>query len=135
MHILVIEDSAEDAFLILQAITTADCQAFVCRNVSEVKTYLDGAGLFFDRRKYPLPDALIADLNIGGDSGLAFLRWLRAQPHFEQLPTFILSGSLSREDIAQAQNLGVMRVMQKPQEFRTLERTLAQLTNELMSRV
>jgi DNA-binding response OmpR family regulator len=134
MHILVIEDNAEDAFLILQAITTADCQAFVCRNVSEGKAYLEGAGLFFDRRKYPLPDALIADLKVGGESGLEFIRWLRAQPSFEHLPTFILSGSLSKEDIAQAQNLGVMRVMQKPQEFRTLERTLAQLTNELMSR-
>jgi hypothetical protein len=45
----------------------------------------------------------------------------------------VLSGSLSKEDVLQAQNLGVLRVMQKPQEFRTLERTLAQLTMELMS--
>jgi DNA-binding response OmpR family regulator len=135
MHILVIEDNAEDAFLILQAITTADCQAFVCRNVTEARSYLEGTGLFFDRRKYPLPEALIADLKVGGDSGLEFIRWVRAQPQFEQLPAFILSGSLSKDDIVQAQNLGVLRVMQKPQEFRTLERTLAQLTNELMSRV
>jgi DNA-binding response OmpR family regulator len=134
MHILVIEDSAEDAFLILQAITTADCQAFVCRKVSEAKAYLEGSGLFFDRRKYPLPDAMIADLEIGGDSGLDFIRWLHAQPKFEQLPTYILSGALSKENIAEAQNLGVLRVMQKPQEFRTLERALAQLTTELMAR-
>jgi DNA-binding response OmpR family regulator len=134
MHILVIEDSAEDAFLILQAITTADCQAFVCRKVSEAKAYLEGSGLFFDRRKYPLPDAMIADLEIAGDSGLDFIRWLRAQPKFEQLPTYVLSGALSKENIAEAQNLGVSRVMQKPQEFRTLERALAQLTSELMAR-
>ena len=135
MHILVIEDSSEDAFLILQAITTADAQAFVCRKVSEAKAYLEGSGLFFDRRKYPLPDAVIADLDICGQSGLEFIQWLRAQAQFEHLPTFVLSGSLSREAVSQAQTLGVLRVMQKPQEFRTLERTLAQLTSELMARV
>jgi CheY-like chemotaxis protein len=133
MHILVVEDSAEDAFLILQAITTASCQAFVCRNITEARAYLGGTGLFFDRRKYPLPEAIICDLKIGGDSGIDFIRWLRTQPPFEQLPAFVLSGSLSKEDVLQAQNLGVLRVMQKPQEFRTLERTLAQLTMELMS--
>ena len=134
MHILVIEDSAEDAFLILQAITTSDCQAFVCRKVSEAKAYFDGSGMFFDRRKYPLPDAVIADLNVSGESGLEFIHWLRAKVQFEQLPTFVLSGSLSKEDISRAQNLGVLKVMQKPQEFRTLERTLAQLTGELVIR-
>ena len=90
--------------------------------------------MFFDRRKYPLPDAMIADLEIAGDSGLDFIHWLRAQPKFEQLPTYILSGALSKENIAEAQSLGVLRVMQKPQEFRTLERALAQLTSELMAR-
>lgn len=135
MQILVIEDCAEDAFLILQAITTADCHAFVCRKVSEAKAYLEGSGMFFDRRKYPLPDAVIADLSISGESGLEFIQWLREQVQFENLPTFVLSGSLSKEDISRAQNLGVSRVMQKPQEFRTLERTLSQLTTELMARV
>jgi CheY-like chemotaxis protein len=134
MHILVIEDSAEDAFLILQAITTADCQAFVCRKVAEAKSYLEGAGLFFDRRKFPLPDAVIADLDVSGESGLEFIRWLRSQPQYEHLPAFVLSGSLSKDALTQAQTLGVSRVMQKPQEFRTLERTLSQLTSELMAR-
>lgn len=134
MHILVIEDSSEDAFLILQAITTADSQAFVCRKISEAKGYLDGTGLFFDRRKFPLPDAVIADLDISGESGLEFIRWLRAQPQFEHLPTYVLSGSLSNEALAEAQKLGVSRVMQKPQDFRILERTLAQLTSELATR-
>jgi DNA-binding response OmpR family regulator len=134
MHILVIEDNAEDAFLILQAITTGDCQAFVCRKVSEAKAYLEGSGLFFDRRKYPLPEAIIADLEIAGESGLDFIRWLRVQAPFEHLPTYVLSGSLSNEALSQAQNLGVLRVMQKPHEFRTLERALAQLTSELMAR-
>jgi DNA-binding response OmpR family regulator len=131
MHILVIEDSSEDAFLILQAITTADCQAFVCRKVPEAKAYLEGAGLFFDRRKFPLPAAVIADLDISGESGLEFIRWLRAQSQFEHLPTYVLSGSLSNEALAEAQKLGVSRVMQKPQDFRIFERTLAQLTSEL----
>jgi len=135
MHILVIEDNAEDAFLILQAITTADCQAFVCRKVSEAKAYLEGSGMFFDRRKYPLPDAVIADLEISGESGLEFIRWLRAEPQFEDLPAYVLSGSLSNEALIQAQSMGVARVMQKPQEFRTLERALAQLTSELQLRV
>lgn len=135
MHILVIEDSAEDAFLILQAITTADCQAFVCRKISEAKAYLEGSGLFFDRRKFPFPDAVIADLDICGESGLEFIRWLRGHVQFERLPTFVLSGSLSKEALSEAQELGVSRVMQKPQDFRMLERTLAQLTSELMSRM
>jgi hypothetical protein len=42
----------------------------------------------------------------------------------------VLSGALTTENVATAQRLGVSRILQKPQDFRTLERALAQLVEE-----
>jgi CheY-like chemotaxis protein len=135
MHILVIEDNAEDAFLILQAFTAIDnCQAFVCRNVGEARAYLDGSGMFANRRKYPRPDAIISDLALIGESGLEFIRWLQSDSRFQNIPTVILSGAVSQKDIAAAQELGVLRVLQKPHDLRILERAFSQLVEELHSR-
>ena len=136
MNILAVEDNAEDAFLILQAFSSIEgCQAFVCRDVVEAKKYLQGDGMFANRRRHPLPDGIICDLGFSGESGLQFITWLRGQKEFETIPTFILSGALSKEDLQSARALGVLRVMQKPPDLRTLERTLAQLTEELSARL
>jgi len=135
MNILAIEDNAEDAFLLLQAFSAVEnCNAFVCRDVKEGKAYLEGAGLFSNRRRHPLPDAIICDVGFIGESGLDFITWLRGGEGFRDIPTVILSGSLSKEDVEKARALGVLRVMQKPRDLRTLERALAQLMEELRLR-
>jgi DNA-binding response OmpR family regulator len=135
MYLLIIEDNAEDALLMHQALATVEnCQSYVCRSAAEAKAYLEGAGRFYNRRKHPFPDAILTDVNLGAESGVQFVRWMRCHKDYLTLPTFILSNSPSDHDIAAARELGVMRVMKKPVELRILERTLAQVVEELLQR-
>src|SRR5438045_756430 len=95
---LVLEDDADDALLIRRAFTNAACRAFVCRNTSEARAYLMGAGMYADRHRFPSPDIFMTDLRLGDESGVQFLEWIRSQPEFQGLPVVVLSGSFSAND-------------------------------------
>jgi hypothetical protein len=71
---LIIEDNAQNAILVgrvFQELGTS--AAFVCRNNSEAKAYLRGAGMYADRNEFPFPNAVICDLRCGEESGIEFL--------------------------------------------------------------
>src|SRR5436305_11482190 len=67
---LVLEDDANDALLIRRAFTNAACRAFVCRNTSEARAYLVGAGMYGNRDRFPFPDIFMTDLRLGDESGI-----------------------------------------------------------------
>jgi CheY-like chemotaxis protein len=111
---LVLEDDANDALLIRRAFTNAACRAFVCRNTSEARAYLMGAGMYGDRQRFPFPDIFLTDLRLGEESGIQFMEWIRSRPELEGLPVIVLSGSFSSGDVAAAKKLGASRVLAKP---------------------
>src|SRR5947207_7024957 len=76
---LVLEDDANDAFLIRRAFTNAACRTFVCRNTSEARAYLVGARTYADRERFPFPDIFVTDLRLDEESGVSFLTWLRSK--------------------------------------------------------
>src|SRR5258706_1396640 len=129
---LVIEDSAEDAALIRLAFATVkSCRAFVCRNLSEARAYVHGAGMYADRERYPFPNAVICDLRLGGESGVEFVAWLKSTPNFMSLPIIILSSSPTPKDLIAAKSLGAVDVLQKPARFEDLRAMLADMAGKL----
>ncbi|HUS33971.1 MAG TPA: response regulator [Verrucomicrobiae bacterium] len=130
---LVLEDDANDALLIRRAFTNAACSAFVCRNTSEARAYLVGAGMYADRTRFPFPDIFITDLRLGDESGLQFLEWLRAKKELKDLPVIILSGKATQKDIAAAKALGVSRIWNKPGDAAALQKMIRELGEELVS--
>src|SRR6185436_3289781 len=106
---LVLEDDANDALLIRRAFTNAACHAFVCRNTSEARAYLVGAGMYADRTRFPFPDIFMTDLRLGDESGVHFVEWLRSKDDLAELPVVVLSGSATPKDIAAEKSLGVAR--------------------------
>src|SRR5688500_14213048 len=113
-YFLVIEDDADDAAFIRRAFSPMrDCSAFVCRNSSEAKAYLQGAGLYKDRQKYPVADAIIGDLRLGEESGVEFVAWLKAG-ELKHLPVAILTGFDAPMEMAAAQKLGAVMSLRKP---------------------
>ena len=128
---LVLEDDANDALLIRRAFTNAACRAFVCRNTSEARAYLLGAGMYADRERYPFPDMFVSDVNLGaGESGLSFLEWVRSREDLKDIPVIVLSGSMSPKDIHRAKSLGVSRVLEKPGNAAELQLLVLKLANE-----
>jgi CheY-like chemotaxis protein len=125
---LVLEDDASDALLIRRAFTNAACHAFVCRNTSEARAYLVGAGMYGDRSRFPFPDIFMTDLRLGDESGIQFIEWIRSKPELKNLPIIILSGKATGRDIAAAKALGVSRVWQKPGDPLILQAMIQELS-------
>ena len=128
---LVLEDDASDALLIRRAFTNAACNAFVCRNTSEARAYLVGAGMYGERGRFPFPDIFMTDLRLGDESGIQFIEWVRSKPELKDLPIIILSGKATGRDIAAAKALGVSRVWQKPSDPLILQNMIQELSKGL----
>ena len=127
---LMLEDDANDALLIRRAFTNAACRAFVCRNTSEARAYLLGAGMYSDRDRYPFPDIFVTDLHLGEESGMSFLEWLRSREDLKDIPVIVLSGFISPKDTQRAKTLGVSRILQKPGNPAELQLLVLKLSNE-----
>jgi CheY-like chemotaxis protein len=129
---LVIEDSADDALLIRRAFASVgSCRAFICRNISEGKAYIQGAGMYGNRIEFPFPNAVLCDLWLAGESGNTFLRWLKGTKGFSNLPVYVLTGSNFDTDILAAKKLGAADVFRKPADFLQLRTMLANLAGKL----
>jgi DNA-binding response OmpR family regulator len=129
-----LEDDANDALLIRRAFTNAACRAFVCRNTSEARAYLVGAGMYGDREAYPFPDIFITDIHLGDESGMSFLEWLRTNETFKSLPAIILSGSCSPADQQRAKKLGISRFIAKPSNPAELHLIILKLSRQFCPR-
>ncbi|HUS12067.1 MAG TPA: response regulator [Pyrinomonadaceae bacterium] len=129
---LVIEDNADDAALVRAAFDLLEsCSAFVCRNLSEAKAYLNGSGMYANRSTHPFPRAVICDLNVGGESGFEFVAWLKTTADFTELPVIILTGSTSEQDISAAQRRGAIAVLKKPARIEDLRSMLSDMASKL----
>src|SRR5688572_4538064 len=110
-RMLVIEDSLDDAFLISRAFDSLPfCNAFICRNFSEARSYILGAGQYHDRLNFPEPQGVITDLHVAGDSAFQFVEWLKEH---RRIPAFIITGRAAPGDHKAALRLGV-RIAEKP---------------------
>lgn len=131
-HFLVIENDPDDAFLIRRAFTTIPhCTSFVCRNTSEAKAYVLGAGLYSRRDTYPLPDTILCDLRLGDESGVQFIEWLFKTDEVKKFPVVVLTGSASPKEMEAAEGLGAKKVLRKPNDVDALRRMLAQIAQDL----
>jgi CheY-like chemotaxis protein len=112
--ILLVEDSEDDARLIERAFTKATVENPTYRfaTAGEAVRYLQGSAR--DAGHGELPLAVLLDLGHGGGSGLDFLRWLRRQPEFRNLPVVVLTRFIDKESIDSAYRAGADLYLRKP---------------------
>ena len=129
---LVIEDNADDAILIQRAFGATDsCSAFVCRNLSEAKAYLQGAGMYQNRQVFPFPNAVICDMHLGIESGLDFLKWVKGSKEFQSMPVVILTGNSTTRECVLAKESGALEILHKPGKYETLRTMLQDMAAKL----
>jgi CheY-like chemotaxis protein len=126
VSILLAEDDKNDIFLMRRAFDSAGFlnPLFVVHDGQEAIHYLEGAGQFAERDKYPLPGLLLLDLKMPLMDGFDVLAWLRTQHQFDTLPVVVLSSSRHETDIDKSRELGVYDYRVKPQSFQDLVRLL-----------
>ncbi|MDO8545550.1 MAG: response regulator [Opitutaceae bacterium] len=114
--VLLVDDSANDAKLMHAVFERA---GFVeplrtTQDAEETIAYLRGDGPYGDRVHFPLPTAVLLDLNMPRKNGFELLAWIRQQPALKRLQVFILSASSRPQDIERAYDLGATSYLVKP---------------------
>lgn len=124
LKILHVEDNREDALLLARACKAADLPAdfFEVRDGADAVKYMKGESMFSDRKKNPFPDLIILDLKMPGMNGFDFLRWLRRESDFKQLPVLVFTESRQEQDRERASAEGATAYFAKPVEFEALVR-------------
>jgi two-component system response regulator len=119
--ILQVDDDANDIFMLQHALkkvgVTNPIQ--VATDGQEAIDYLQGAGKFSDRERFPFPCLLLMDLKLPYVMGLNVLRWIRTQPG-PPLIVVVLTASAEDADIAEAYRLGANAFLTKPSEATNL---------------
>ncbi len=117
--ILQVEDEEADAILLQEVFKRVGIAnpVQVVTDGQMAKDYLEGAGMFANRKQYPLPCLILLDLKLPKVSGLEMLAWLRQQPVLKKLPVVVFSSSRHPGDINRAYELGALSYVQKPSDL------------------
>lgn len=124
--ILLIEHDMDDA-LAFERVTreTEKAHVHICRNFSEAKAYLQGAGQYQDRDRFPFPRVVVASLIPGAYAAVQFLSWLNQT--VENPPIiFVFTRSPSTAHRLQAVELGA-RLFEKPDSEDALQVIVRQI--------
>lgn len=104
LSLLLVDDDPADVELMKEALARA---SFDC-TVEDVGT-ADEAYFVLARRlseDQGLPDLILLDLSLPGESGLEMLGKLQSVPELSKMKVVVLSGSSDSEDMSQARKLG-----------------------------
>jgi DNA-binding response OmpR family regulator len=125
---LIVEDSADQAFLMKRAFQKAGlpCPLPVLRDGKEAIDYMDGEPPFDDRKRHPLPTLVLLDVKLPKRSGLDVLSWMRSVPELSRVPVYMLTSSSLEFDRVMA--LGATDYFTKPMSFEGLIDTIRNIT-------
>ncbi|MBA4147460.1 MAG: response regulator [Verrucomicrobia bacterium] len=115
--VLIVEDTEDDAFLLKRALAKAGFpseQVHLLQNGKEAQDYLEGTGPYVDRKKFPYPDIIFTDLKMPVMNGFELLRWIKANPVYQVIPTIVLSSSKDKLDVKRSFMEGANCYFMKP---------------------
>lgn len=120
--ILLADDDEDDVFLLDRAFKEAHVPnpRNHVADGEQVLAYLEGAGKYGDREKFPYPLFLLLDLQMPTMDGFEVLKWIRQHPHHKRLPVIALTGHESKPVLRQAYDLGANSLHKKPSSFEEL---------------
>jgi len=114
--VLYVEDEENDVTFMRMAFASGGMESAlrVVGDGREAIEYLSGAGKYADRKKYPLPSAVLLDLNLPQVPGFEVLKWMRNHPDFARTPVVVFSSSTREDDRVKALALGANEFVAKP---------------------
>ncbi|WP_168734871.1 response regulator [Deinococcus sp. KSM4-11] len=119
LHILLVEDNQDDAFLTQEAFLTLEPtpQFTVCADGVEAMEYLHGRV----QAGQSLPDIILMDLNMPRMDGFGLLEHLKHDPALRPVPVLVFSTSNSRSDIRRSYENYANSYICKPRLFSEYE--------------
>lgn len=134
--ILLVEDELNDIFFMKHAFKEVGISnpLQVAQHGRQAIDYLNGNGVYADRKEFPLPCLVLLDLKLPHVMGLEVLKWVREQSGLKTLIVVILTSSQLTSDIECAYQLGANAYLVKPStpsELRELAMGIKQFWLEL----
>jgi CheY-like chemotaxis protein len=131
--ILLLENEDNDVFWFRRALGGLDFKGTVrvVPTVSQARRYMEGRGEFRDRLYYPLPNLIVSDLRMHGDTGVEFLAWLNQHEEFSTIPFVMLSGSAMPADREAVEKLGAKGFYSKTAEFALMQEQMRKILEHL----
>ena len=116
LAILLVEDNADDVFLLKRALQRARINnpVIVVTTGQEAMDYFSGAGKFADRATYPMPAVLFLDLKLPFVFGHEVLAWMRSRKELQSLPIIVLTSSNEASDLSRCYAMGANSYLVKP---------------------
>lgn len=117
-NILLVEDSARDAELILDALGTSQLANRVVhlRDGAEALDYLYRRGEYVGRTDAQ-PALLLLDLKLPKVDGLEVLRQIKGDTALRMIPVVMMTSSRQEKDLVASYELGVNAYVVKPMKF------------------
>ena len=120
--VLHVDDDPNDTALLQAASRKAEV-GFELQNVEDgeqAMAYLEGRGVYQDRKRYRVPSLVLLDLKMPRATGFELMKWIRQHPTLKRLPIVVLSGSELQDDIRTAYAEGANSYLVKPLGFEAL---------------
>lgn len=116
IEILLVEDSAPDARLAIEALK----EAKVKNRVTVVEDGVEAMDFLYCRGKFsdcPRPDLILLDLNLPRKDGRQVLKEIKEDSRLRRIPVVVLTTSKAEEDILKAYDLHANCYITKPVDF------------------
>lgn len=127
--VLYVEDEESDAVFMRKAFASKGLESAL-RWVGSGRAaidYLSGAGMYRQRKEYPLPTVVVLDLNLPEVPGFEVLKWMRNHPDFAATPVVVFSSSTREHDRLKARELGATEFLGKPKSGSDFTEVVQQL--------
>ncbi len=120
IHLLVVEDDAEDRMLVERALAKASFKGKVhfAHNGEEAIKYLRGRAQQGVIPATARPNLVILDLNMPKLNGWETLEILKANPEWASVPVIIFTTSTAEEDIRASYKCGASCFITKPDSYK-----------------
>jgi CheY-like chemotaxis protein len=127
--VLVVEDNREEAAAIREAFEQLGYTEPVrlLNRGRDAIDYLDGIGRFSLRKKHPLPDFVLIDLDVTDANAFEILEWLRNKPELGAIRTVVMTTGENVASMNRAYQLGSASFITKPLNFSEFRDTIQSL--------
>ena len=120
--ILLLENEENDVFFFRRALAAChfDGDVRIVETMAQARDYLEGVGEYRDRSYYRLPDLIVTDFKLPGQTGVEFLQWIAKRPEYKRIPVVMFSGSALPADRAAALTGGALAFFTKSGNFQEI---------------
>jgi two-component system, response regulator len=126
VDILVVEDNADEASLMLYALRENNVgeNVYVCGDGQEALEFLFSTGRYAGRKNMPRPKLVLLDIKLPLVSGLDVLRQIKANDSLRAVPIIVMTASRMESDVNTCYDLGVNSYIVKPLDFDAFSETV-----------